>query len=42
MKTDKDKITVILIDSNGNCLANKKVTITVKGKNYKRTTDKNG
>ena len=37
-----EKFTVKVTDNNGKALANKEVKITLNGKTYKRTTDKNG
>lgn len=37
-----EKFTVKVTDTKGNALANKEVKITLNGKTYKRTTDKNG
>lgn len=39
---DSKKLTITLKDENGNVLANKKVTITIKGKTYTATTNSNG
>ena len=37
-----DAYTVTLVDGSGNKLANQKITITISGKNYSRTTDSKG
>lgn len=39
---DSKKLSIVLKDIDGNGLASKKVTVTIKGKTYTLTTDKNG
>lgn len=39
---DSKKLSIVLKDIDGNGLASKKVTVTIKGKTYTITTDKNG
>ena len=40
--TRGDPYKVTLVDNNGKALANQKVTITISGKSYSKTTDSNG